>query len=368
MLSAIASAAPAKPDITPKPAASRDSFRDQLDSQFEKASPAAAGQKPSANVKESTEPAEEFDAVPAVEESAPAETAPTDADADAAATDEASIAATLAAADVKVTPVQDAAAGQTATESPAKPTVQPKPSEVRTAEAMNADADGQSTSAGVGKQGAIELDVETTARADSAETDNFERPGFAKEVLARLGVATEVSADVDGGDVAPATNTQSALRVEAGPAPTAKAEVLPQRPADVADQAIQSVRSQLLPRGGQMQIQLDPPELGSLQIAVKVIDGRVTATFTASNEQASQMLGHRLEHLRQSLESTGVTVDRIQVKTASESSNQRDGQSNQHGNGHGEGAWHQSEHQRRETARRMWRRVYGGADELDLVA
>ncbi|HQY87771.1 MAG TPA: flagellar hook-length control protein FliK [Tepidisphaeraceae bacterium] len=131
-----------------------------------------------------------------------------------------------------------------------------------------------------------------------------------------------------------------------------------------------SVRTQLLPRGGNMQMRLDPPELGALTISLKLIDGRMTASFTAENDDATRMLSQNLGQLKSTLEASGVQVQRIDVKTATEAntnSNSRD-EGSKDQQKQSDGSWQQSEQQRREMVNKMWRRYAYGADELDLVA
>jgi len=133
---------------------------------------------------------------------------------------------------------------------------------------------------------------------------------------------------------------------------------------------VSSVRTQLLPRGGNMQMRLDPPELGALTISLKLIDGRMTASFTAENDDATRMLSQNLGQLKSTLEASGVQVQRIDVKTATEAntnSNSRD-EGSKDQQKQSDGSWQQSEQQRREMVNKMWRRYAYGADELDLVA
>lgn len=142
---------------------------------------------------------------------------------------------------------------------------------------------------------------------------------------------------------------------------------------DNVDQVVTSVRTQSLSGGGQMNVRLDPPELGALQVAVKMIEGRLTASFTTSNEQATQLLSHSLQHLKSSLEASGVNVDRIEVRQApqNESSNSKSNGDSQQGSQHQRGFdahSQQSEQQRKEMVRRMWRKLAFGSDDLDLVA
>ena len=130
---------------------------------------------------------------------------------------------------------------------------------------------------------------------------------------------------------------------------------------------VSGVRTTLLPRGGSMQIRLDPPELGALQVTVEMRDGAMTATFQTSNDDATRLLSHSLGQLKTALESQGVTVQKIQVQQAPkdhQATNYED-QSRQHQR---DDANARQEQQRREMLRRMWRRISGGVDPVDLVA
>jgi flagellar hook-length control protein FliK len=120
-----------------------------------------------------------------------------------------------------------------------------------------------------------------------------------------------------------------------------------------------------------MTIRLDPPELGALNVTVKMQNGVLSASFQTSSDQATRLLSHTLGQLKTALESQGVSVDRLHVQQSSKS----DTSSGQSGDGEGkdrqsgsDGNSAQQEQQRRETLRRMWRRVRGDRDPLDLVA
>jgi flagellar hook-length control protein FliK len=143
---------------------------------------------------------------------------------------------------------------------------------------------------------------------------------------------------------------------------------------DNAGNIVQQVQTKLLPRGGQMQIRLDPPEMGALLVKVSVIDGRMTATFTAENEAAADLLGNNLHQLKSSLESSGVQVERMQVRTGdvqtNSSSSSKDSESKQQQDGASNASsWQQqhAERQRREQVQKMWDKL-AGLEDLDLVA
>ena len=131
---------------------------------------------------------------------------------------------------------------------------------------------------------------------------------------------------------------------------------------------VSAVQAQALTNGGSMQIRLDPPELGALQVMVHMQDGVMTASFQTSNDDATKLLSHSLSQLKQVLESQGVSVERLQVQQAPKDSHaqnddpQQQNQRDQHADAH------RQEQQRKEMLRRMWRRLSNGSDPLDLVA
>jgi flagellar hook-length control protein FliK len=133
-----------------------------------------------------------------------------------------------------------------------------------------------------------------------------------------------------------------------------------------ADRVANAITTKLLPGGGKMEIRLDPPQLGRVHIDVQVVSGKLTATLTASNDEASRMLGHKLDHLRQSLESGGLTVDRLQVRTSSESS-MRDASADQQQQSTGQDQRQGQSQDQRDLARRLWKKAMFGTDGLDVV-
>jgi flagellar hook-length control protein FliK len=136
---------------------------------------------------------------------------------------------------------------------------------------------------------------------------------------------------------------------------------------------VAGIRGQLLPSGGTMQIRLDPPELGPLAVTINIRNGAVEASFEASSDQAAKLLSHSLSALKTSLESQGVSVERLNVQHAPKgesggnNGNNSDPQQNQPRDPQQEQAA-QREQQRREMLRRMWRKLSGTEDPLDMVA
>jgi len=135
---------------------------------------------------------------------------------------------------------------------------------------------------------------------------------------------------------------------------------------------VTGVHSQLLPNGGTMQLRLEPPDLGALQVTVQMRNGVMTAAFETSNEQATRMLSHSLNQLKTALETSGISVERMHVQQAPRQESKGD-------EGHSDSQQQKSqdpeqqqqshqEQQRRQMLQRMWDNLSGNGDPLDLVA
>jgi flagellar hook-length control protein FliK len=130
---------------------------------------------------------------------------------------------------------------------------------------------------------------------------------------------------------------------------------------------VTGVQTTLLPHGGTMQIRLDPPELGALQVTVEMRDGVMNATFHTTNEDATRLLSHSLGQLKTALEAQGVTVEKIQVQQSPKNQQSQNHEDTSQQQQQRDEASTRQEQQRRDMLRRMWRRVSGG-DPVDLVA
>jgi len=85
-------------------------------------------------------------------------------------------------------------------------------------------------------------------------------------------------------------------------------------------------------RGGAVTLRLTPPEMGTVRIQMQITGTNVSASFHAESASAQTLLTTQLAQLRSSLESKGMSVERLTVQpmastTASQNSNQSQNQS-----------------------------------------
>lgn len=133
---------------------------------------------------------------------------------------------------------------------------------------------------------------------------------------------------------------------------------------------VSEIQGKMLPDGGAMSLRLNPPELGAMHVRVEVHNGVISASFSAEREQTAKLLSHSLGDLKSSLESQGMTVEKLHVAQAPKDSSSNQSQSN--GQGHTQSQQKADadgkEQQRREMLQRMWKKLMKGQDPLDLMA
>ena len=81
----------------------------------------------------------------------------------------------------------------------------------------------------------------------------------------------------------------------------------------VAGGIVRGLTAMVNQHGGSMTMRLDPPDLGQLRVQMVVHQAVVTAEFHASTTQAQAILQKHIAMLRSSLESQGLSVDRLTV-------------------------------------------------------
>jgi flagellar hook-length control protein FliK len=82
----------------------------------------------------------------------------------------------------------------------------------------------------------------------------------------------------------------------------------------VMQRALNGIRGAVSQKGGTVNLRLSPPELGSLRIQVRMANGLVQATFTASTSTAGNLLTEHMQSLRHALQSHGLTVENLNVQ------------------------------------------------------
>lgn len=96
--------------------------------------------------------------------------------------------------------------------------------------------------------------------------------------------------------------------------------------AKIINQIVTSVKTHKLENGMGMTIRLDPPNLGTVHLAVTTDDGKVTAHLQAATSEVKQVIETDLPSLKRSLADAGVNVDAISVSVGDGRNNAADSQ------------------------------------------
>ncbi|HED54761.1 MAG TPA: flagellar hook-length control protein FliK, partial [Phycisphaerales bacterium] len=103
----------------------------------------------------------------------------------------------------------------------------------------------------------------------------------------------------------------------AGPERAVKSRGVIRREGKTFEAQLQRGLAQVLrQRGGTLKLKLDPNDLGTVKISLKLSQGRVDGSIEATNERAHDLLKQHVELLKHSLERRGITVDRLDVRHA----------------------------------------------------
>lgn len=86
--------------------------------------------------------------------------------------------------------------------------------------------------------------------------------------------------------------------------------------ADVIHQLIEAIRVNVNPSTSSMEIQLNPENLGKINLNVVTRNGMVTATITAQNEAVKGIIESQLVQLKENLNNQGLKVQSVEVAVA----------------------------------------------------
>ncbi len=170
--------------------------------------------------------------------------------------------------------------------------------------------------------------LEQTATASSAS--------IANAALASVGTTSKIAAESTARQAAQAPTTTAiggvSGRNDAALGSSRSSEPIEQsRQGELADRArlvhrVAKAFQRLGLDGGQVRLRMHPEELGGIQLAMNVSGRNVEVTVTADNAQAASLLQEHLPELRQRLESQGLNVERIDVRTQNDDQGRPSGQ------------------------------------------
>ena len=114
---------------------------------------------------------------------------------------------------------------------------------------------------------------------------------------------------------------------------------------EIVEQVIETIKVTVTADTSEMSIQLNPENLGKVNLSVVAKEGHITAQFVTENEMAKHALEAQIQQLKETLTEQGLKVDKVEV-SVSDFSFQQGGQAS---------AEEQKENQRNEHAKQVHR-------------
>ena len=121
------------------------------------------------------------------------------------------------------------------------------------------------------------------------------------------------------------TQTQKSTTIQ-------QAEVISLMQKDATDAIKEKVMVMISQKLQQVDIQLDPPELGNMHVRINMQSEQAVVNFTVQNQQAKEALDQNLDKLKNMMADNGVDVGEANIEQQSKQSSSDDGKS-QHMNG-----------------------------------
>lgn len=178
----------------------------------------------------------------------------------------------------------------------------------------------------VGAQGgAAENDFASGAAGPAAPAVQMVVPGavaVAEELAsASLSAPEHVQSDAGGAKPAglPLVSVDGVANKAGGAESAAGAQDPPPvDPQETFDQVVLGLRGKMDARNGTAEIQLNPPNLGTLNVSIQLQNGALTAEFKSGSEVVRDLLKGNLEKLKSVLESQGIAVDKLSVQATAD--------------------------------------------------
>lgn len=141
-------------------------------------------------------------------------------------------------------------------------------------------------------------------------------------------LASVAASNISQGDTAAAATQAAApaggrIEVQATLAtaePASPAPLPPTESNSVLGRVARGLHNALQQNGGTVTMRLNPPELGVLRIELEMHNGTASVRFQTEHTSVRELLNQQLSTLRQGLEGHGVSVERLDVQMAANSS------------------------------------------------
>ncbi|MEG1992901.1 MAG: flagellar hook-length control protein FliK, partial [Acetivibrio sp.] len=85
---------------------------------------------------------------------------------------------------------------------------------------------------------------------------------------------------------------------------------------NIVEQVVEQIKVSIKPDTTSMEIQLNPENLGKINLSVASKDGHLTATITTQNEIAKEALESQMHILKENLNNQGLKIEAVEVNVS----------------------------------------------------
>ena len=158
-------------------------------------------------------------------------------------------------------------------------------------------------------------DTKTPGRPAAVQSEAAGQRVVLRNMPAAVLRAIEVEAALEAG-VKTVSRTRSSAMEPGSRSPAVKSL------AEAESRTLRGMTSLLAQRGGRLRIQLQPVQLGPVQIEVEVDGDRVRASIETSTRGASKILEASTSRLKAALEAQGYSLERLDVRSQNQSTSE----------------------------------------------
>lgn len=184
----------------------------------------------------------------------------------------------------------------------------------------------------------VASDAAAAAQANLTQSQNSQRVTGASETAnvdsagrgnqAAPGVASALGSTIGRGGVAASISTQSTAKRSSSTAEADQPREISQQERVRLVQRVARSFSRLGPEGGQVTLKLHPPQLGVLNVSIKIEGHSMTARLQTETSSARDAIVESLPVLRERLSEQGIEIEKFQVDVGQQDSQSSSGQMN----------------------------------------
>ena len=177
----------------------------------------------------------------------------------------------------------------------------------------------------------MEVEADSPSRSEGERTSSDDMGKVSSEAQVEIAAAEGQTKSGPSANTSEAAKAESELQIDTHDTQATVSESTSTRSADMAnaeglvgrspvqnvgDQILESVHASLARGDKQIQVRLDPPELGSVTVRFQEQDGQITGVLEVSKDQTRQEIEQALPQVMRGMQESGILIRRLDVVIA----------------------------------------------------